>query len=83
LQGTAENYWRDYEQNTTAVNIADVQKAAKDHLHAGELRILLTGKLSEASEGDGEHGNIEAVTGLKMQRIPLKDPLTLEPLPLD
>jgi len=83
LQGTAENYWRDYEKNTEAVNIAAVRKAAKDHLHADELRILLTGKLSEAGEGDGEHGSIEAVTGLKMQRIPLKDPLTLEPLPLD
>jgi len=60
-----------------------VQKAANDHLHPGQLRILLTGKLSEAGAGDGEHGNIETVTGLKMQQIPLKDPLTLEPLPLD
>lgn len=81
LLGTAENYWRDYEQTTAAVSIADVQQAAKDHLHIGALRILLTGKLSEAGEGDGEHGSIEAVTGLKMQRIPLQDPLTLEPLP--
>ena len=83
LQGTAANYWQDYEKNTEAVSIAAVQKAAKDHLHADKLRILLTGKLSEAGEGDGEHGGIEAVTGLKMQQIPLKDPLTLEPLPLD
>lgn len=83
LHGTPENYWHDYEKNTEAVDIADVQMAARDNLHADELRILLTGKLSEASEGDGEHGSIEAVTGLKMQRIPLKDPLTLEPLPLD
>ena len=83
LQGTPANYWHDYEKNTSAVSIADVQKAAKDHLHADKLRILLTGKLSEAGEGDGEHGSIETVTGLKMQQIPLKDPLTLEPLPLD
>ena len=83
LQGTPANYWNNYEQNTADVSIADVQKAAKDHLHADKLRILLTGKLSEAGEGDGEHGSIEAVTGLKMQQIPLKDPLTLEPLPLD
>ena len=83
LQGTPADYWSDYEKNTLAVSIAAVQKAAKDHLHVGELRILLTGKLSEARKGDGEHGSIEAVTGLKMQQIPLKDPLTLEPLPLD
>lgn len=83
LLGTPAGYWRNYEQRTASVSIADVQKAAKDYLHIDELRILLTGKLAEAGEGDGEHGSIEVVTGLKMQQIPLKDPLTLEPLPLD
>ncbi len=83
LQGTPVSYWTDYEKNTSAISIADVQKAAVDHLHPGELVILLTGKLSAASEGDGEHGSIESVTGLQMQQIPLKDPMTLEPLPLD
>ncbi len=83
LQGTPANYWKNYEENTAAVSIADVQKAARNHLHPDELRILLTGKLAEASEGDGENSDIETVTGLKMQRIPLKDPLTLEPLPLN
>ena len=83
LQGTPANYWSDYEKNTTSVSIADVQKAATDHLHPGALLILLTGKLSEAIEGDGEHGTMETVTGLEMQQIPLKDPLTLETLPLD
>jgi zinc protease len=83
LQGTPANYWSDYEKNTTLVSIDDVQKAAKDHLHPDELLILLTGKLSETIEGDGEHGTMETVTGLEMQQLPLKDPLTLEPLPLD
>ena len=82
ISGTPVNYWNNYEKNTAAVTIAGVQKAAKDHLHPGKLRILLTGKLSEAGEGDGEHGGIEAVTGMKMQQLPLKDPLTLKPLPL-
>ncbi len=83
LLNTPAEYWQNYEANTLAVGIADVQKAANDHLHPEQLRILLTGKLSEASSGDGESGSIEAVTGLKMQQIPLKDPLTLKPLPLD
>ncbi|MBE9547820.1 MAG: insulinase family protein [Proteobacteria bacterium] len=77
------NYWFDYEKNTADVTVADVQKAAKDQLHPGKLRILLTGKLSEASEGDGENGGIEAVTGMKMHQVPLKDPMTLKPLPLN
>ncbi|MCF6263470.1 MAG: insulinase family protein [Xanthomonadales bacterium] len=81
LDATPKNYWSEYENNTAAVTVAAVQKAAKDHLHADKLRILLTGKLSEAGAGDGEHGTIEAVTGMKLQQIPLRDPLTLKPLP--
>ncbi len=83
LLNTPASYWQNYEASTLAVSIADVQKAANDHLHPEKLRILMTGKLSEAGKGDGESGTIEEVTGLKMQQIPLKDPLTLETLPLN
>lgn len=82
LDNTPKNYWNEFEKKTAAVSVAAVQKAAKDHLHADKLRILLTGKLSEAGKGDGDHGSIESVTGLKLQQIPLRDPLTLKPLPL-
>ncbi|MCF6225408.1 MAG: insulinase family protein [Xanthomonadales bacterium] len=82
IDSTPKNYWSEFENNTAAVSIAAVQKAARDHLDSDKFRILLTGKLSEASEGDGEHGSIESVTGLKLQQIPLRDPLTLKPLPL-
>ncbi len=83
LLGTPADYWKNYEANTNAVDIAAVQKAAQDHLQPEQLRILLTGKLAEAAKGDGESGSMEAVTGLKLQQIPLKDPLTLKPLPLN
>jgi len=83
LQHTPPDYWSDYEKNTSKVSVAGVQQAAKNYLHPDKLRILLTGKLSEAGAGDGENGTIETVTGLKMQQIPLQDPLTLKPLPVD
>lgn len=78
LNNEAADYWKNYEQNIRAVSVADVQRVAKKYLNKDQLRILLVGKLSEAEAGDGEHGTMESVTGLKMQRIALKDPLTLE-----
>ena len=74
------NYWRDYEKNIRAVSVADVQRVANKYLQQDQLRILLVGKLDEAAAGDGEHGTIEEATGLTMQNIALKDPLTLNPL---
>ncbi|WP_154224297.1 M16 family metallopeptidase [Marinicella rhabdoformis] len=80
LNNEAADYWENYEQNIRAVTVEDVQRVAKKYLNKDQLRILLVGKLSEAEAGDGEHGTMESVTGLKMQRIALKEPLTLEPL---
>ena len=80
LNDEVANYWREYEKNIRAVSVADVQRVANQYLQQDQLRILLVGKLSEAEAGDGEHGTMEEVTGLKMQVIALKDPLTLEPL---
>ena len=83
LLKTPADYWQNYEANTSAVGIAEVLTAAQDNLHPEQLRILITGKLAEAVKGDGESGSIEDVTGMKLQQIPLRDPLTLEALPLD
>lgn len=80
LNDEATDYWKNYEQKIRAVTVDDVQRVAKKYLNKDQLRILLVGKLSEAEAGDGEHGTMESVTGLKMQRIALKDPLTLEPM---
>ncbi|VAW45182.1 probable proteinase [hydrothermal vent metagenome] len=80
LNDEAANYWRDYEKHIRAVSVADVQRVANKYLQQDQLRILLVGKLAEAEAGDGEHGSLEEVTGLTMQIIALKDPLTLEPL---
>lgn len=78
-----DSYWHNFETNVRSVTIEDVQRVAEQWLQPDQLRILVTGKLSEATVGDGEHGSLEEVTGMALQQLQLKDPLTLEPLPLD
>ena len=74
------DYWRDYESKIRAVTLADVQRVAQKYLKQDQLRILLVGKLEEATAGDGTHGSLSEVTGNSMQKLSLRDPMTLEPL---
>jgi zinc protease len=83
LDGRPDDYWTSWTAKTDAVTVQDVQRVAQKYLHPDQLRILVVGKLDEAMAGDGEHGTLEEVAGGKLQRIPLRDPETLEPLPLD
>ncbi len=72
--------WRSYEANVRKVTIADVQRVAEKYLDPAQLRILLVGKIDEALAGDGDHGTVESVTGKTIREIPLRDPLTQQPL---
>lgn len=78
LRDESPEYWREYEVNTMAVTAEDVLRVAKTHLHPDQLRILVVGKLSEVRAGDGDHGTLEEATGQQLERLPLRDPLTLE-----
>jgi predicted Zn-dependent peptidase len=82
FNGEDDGYWNNYEANVRSVTIEDVQRVAETWLQPDQLRILVTGRLDEAVAGDGEHGSLEEVTGMQLQQLQLKDPLTLEPLPL-
>jgi zinc protease len=83
FNGEDDGYWNNFETNVRSVTIEDVQRVAETWLQPDQLRILVTGKLDEAAAGDGEHGSLEKVTGMALQQLQLKDPLTLEPLPLN
>ena len=83
FNGEDDGYWNNYETNVRSVTIEDVQRVADTWLQPDQLRILITGNLDEALAGDGEHGTLEEVTGMTLKQLQLKDPLTLEPLPLD
>ncbi|MCB1050374.1 MAG: insulinase family protein [Acidobacteria bacterium] len=73
-------YLAKYQESVRKITVADVQQAAQKYLNRDKLIILLTGDLAGCLPGDGNHGSLEEVTGLKLERLPLFDPLTLQPL---
>lgn len=77
-----KDYWAKWSEKTDAVTIERVQAAAQKYLKPDELRILVVGDLKKVLPGDGEHGTLEEIAGHKLKQLPLRDPLTLKPLPL-
>ncbi len=77
-----EDLWAKWSERTDAVTVERVQDVAQKYLQPEALRILVVGDLKAVLPGDGEHGTLEEVAGHKLTQLPLRDPLTLKPLPL-
>jgi zinc protease len=82
LVGWPENWWADYREKIQAVTAEDVQRVARKYLDPANLVILVVGKAAEAEAGDAKDhpGLLKDVAPLPMIRLPLRDPLTLQPL---
>ena len=79
--GWPEDWWQDYRQKIQAVTAADVQKAARRLLDSSQVVILAVGRAAEIEAGDPDHpGALKDVLPLPLVRLPLRDPLTLQPL---
>ncbi len=75
------DYWTSYEARVMALSAEDIQKVAQHYLHPDKMRILVVGALDKVKPGDGEHGTLTEVAGSPLTQLPLRDPLTLKPLP--
>lgn len=81
------NYWKTYRDNVRAVTLADVQEVARKYLNPDELSVLIVGKWSEICNGDPTEerpthkASMDDIKGGKVVHLPLRDPLTQEPLP--
>lgn len=81
LVGWPEDWWVDYREKVRAVTAADVQKMAKRLLDPEKLVVLAVGKVSEVEAGDPDHpGVLKDAAPLPLSHVPLRDPLTLQPL---
>lgn len=81
LIGRPHGYWYDYRQRIEAVTAADVLRVAQRHLRPDELVMLVVGKWSEIAPGDAEgRATMQQFAGGRVERLPLRDPLTLEPV---
>jgi len=82
-----DDHWETYRQKVEAVSKESLQNAAREHLDPEEMAILIVGNWSEIAPGDPT----EQREGYKVsmdefgepERLPLLDPMTLEPLPED
>jgi len=81
IAGRSPEFWTSYREKIGAVTAADVQRVAGEHIDPARLVILVVGQLDAIAAGDGEHdARLDGLVPSEPTRIPLRDPLTLEPM---
>jgi zinc protease len=79
--GRPHEYWKTYRDRMRAVTADAVLEAAKQNLHAEKLVMLIVGKWDAIKVGDADgHASMDKFFEGKATRLPLRDPLTLEPM---
>jgi zinc protease len=75
------NYWQTYRDRINAVSADDVQKAAQKHFDTNKAAIFVVGKWDEIHKGDiGGRATMKEFFQDRVTHLPLRDPLTLQPL---
>jgi predicted Zn-dependent peptidase len=81
LTGRPMDFWNTYRDRVKAVTVADVHRAAQQHLMPDRLVILAVGDVEAMRKGDADHPTYsleaQAPAG-RVTRIPLPDPVTME-----
>jgi len=80
LVGRPHAYWTSYRKNMAAVDAASVLKAAKANIHRDGLIILVVGNVDEVLAGHPDFPDVKFENFGKLVRVPLRDPMTLEPI---
>jgi len=79
--GRPEGYWDEYRDNVEAVTRDDVQRVASEHLTPENMVFLIVGKWDEIEGGDLEgRASMDDFYGGSNTHLPLRDPLTQEPI---
>lgn len=82
LTGRDPGYWQSYRDKVRSVTADDVERVAKEHLHPDEMAILIVGDWNAIEGGDLEgRASMKDFYDGKVQHLPVRDPLTREPVP--
>jgi predicted Zn-dependent peptidase len=75
-------YYADYRDRIRAVTAQDVQRVARRLLDPSKLLVLMVGKTGEMLQGDPKYdARLTALAGGEPKRLPLRDPMTMAPMP--
>ncbi|MHC4082560.1 MAG: M16 family metallopeptidase [Planctomycetota bacterium] len=75
------DYWAQYRDNVRAVTPTDITRVARKHLRPDDMAILVVGTWDNIAPGDLEgRADMTAFFGGTATHLPLRDPLTLEPV---
>lgn len=80
LTGRPHSYWVNYRDNIRQVDVQAAQKAAQKLIRPEEFVILVVGNVDEILKGHPDYPEIQLAKLGPMTRLPLRDPLTLQPL---
>lgn len=77
-----EGYWTTFRDRVNAVSAADVQRVAQKYLDPSRMAILVVGDWKTIAPGDPTgRAKMADFFGGKVTHLPLRDPMTMEPLP--
>ncbi len=80
LVGLPHDYWKNYRQRIGAVTADDVAKAASAHFRPDRLIVLVVGNADEILKGHPDHPDAKFEKLGPIVRLPLLDPMTLQPI---
>ena len=79
-----KDYWRNFREKVSSVTKEDLLRVAQKHLDPSQMAILVVGNWEAIAPGDLEgRATMKDFFGGDVKHLPLRDPLTLVPLPLD
>ncbi|HPC83583.1 MAG TPA: pitrilysin family protein [Thermoanaerobaculaceae bacterium] len=80
LLGLPHEYWTGYRARMAAVTSEAVKQAAEKYIRPDQLIVVIVGNLDEIFKGSPEHPDATFEKFGPITRLPLRDPLTLQPL---